>query len=116
MQVHRTTGEKPFSLALTRTPPTPILEDDWDFTDTTPTTIDEQKTQILERSKRLMLRAAKLMETQQARQKQYYDRRIRSTPSFKVGEYVFIDNPPSLGKSMADRLADEPRTKLSKKT
>ena len=40
MQVHRPTGENPFSLALTRTPPTPILEDDWDFADTKPTTID----------------------------------------------------------------------------
>ena len=62
------------------------------------------------------MQAAKRMVSQQARQKRYYDKRIRSTPSFRVGEYVFIDNPPSLGKSMADRLADEPRTKLSKKT
>ena len=89
--------------------------DEDDFPDTTPKTVDEQKTLILERTKRLMVRATSRTETQQARYKRYFDKRIRSTPDVNVGDEVFIDNPPSLGKPMSERLADEPKSKLSKK-
>ena len=114
-QVHRTTGQKPFSLALTRTPGNPALYVDNDCPDTAPTTAEEQKTNVFERTRQLIKLAAERTEAQQARYKNNFDRRVRTSMKVNPGEEVFIDNPPSAGKPMSERTADETITKLTRK-
>ena len=71
---------------------------------------------MLERAKQLVLKAAQRTAQQQARYKKYYDKRIRTSVDLKDGDEVFIDNPPSVGKPMSERLAGEHHSNLSKKT
>ena len=68
-QVHRKTGQKPFSLALTRTPGNPALYVDNDFPDTAPITTEEQQTNVFERTRQLIKLAVERTEAQQARYK-----------------------------------------------
>ena len=93
-QVHRTTGQKPFSLVLTRTPGNPALYADNDYPDTTPTTAEEQKTNVFERTRQLIKLESERNESQQARHKNDFDRRVRTSMKVIPGEEVFIDNPP----------------------
>ena len=115
-QVHRTTNETPFSLVLTRQPPDIIVEEGSPLPSVEPMSAEETKLKVLERTKALVTKATERTTTQQQRYKTYHDRRVRSKLTLTVGDEVFVDNPPSTGQTPAERMADEPRGKLRKKT
>lgn len=54
----------------------------------------------------------------QARYKHDYDRRVRETPTFHKGKYVFPDKPPlaNVSNSPAEMLAWKPHNKLQSRT
>ena len=114
-QVHRTTGLTPFSLVLTRPPPSHVLPDDYEVPGTEPISPEDQKLRVLERTKALVQQATDRMDQQQERYKRYHDKRVRSQPLLVVGDEVFIDKPPSYGQTPAERLADDHSAKLQDK-
>lgn len=115
-QVHRTTGETPFSLVLTRPPNDIILENEIVMPSTEPLTPQEARLQVMERSTELVQRAAVRTEQKQAKYKAFHDKKVRTKLRLQPGDEVFLDNPPSVGQTPAERLADEPAGKLHKKT
>lgn len=114
-QVNRTTIEKPFSLALTRTPPDFNLEQS-NMPPTDHLTTREAKLMVLEKTKALVTRATEKTKDGRERYKAYHDKKVRSLADIKVGDRVFLNRPPQTYQSIAEKLSDEPRTKLSKKT
>lgn len=44
--------------------------------------------------------------------KRYFDRKVRFTPTLKMGQMLYIDKKPPYKKSEAEKLAGEVRTKL----
>ena len=93
-QVHRKTWQKPFSPAFTLSAGNPALNVDKDFPETAPTTMEEQQKNFFERTRQFIKMAAVRTEEQQARHKENFDRRVRTSMRVSPGEEVFIYPPP----------------------
>jgi len=115
-QVHRTTGETPFSHVLTRPPPNVVAPPADTMPTSEPLTPEEAKLKVMERTKALVTQAAKTTEERQKKYKAYHDKRLRSQLILEPGDEVFLNTPPTLGQTPAERMADGTKGKLRKKT
>ena len=115
-QVHRTTGETPFSHVLTRPPPNVVAPPANTMPTSEPLTPEEAKLKVMERTKALVTQAAKTTEERKKKYKAYHDKRLRSQLNLNPGDEVFLNTPPTLGQTPAERMADGTKGKLRKKT
>ena len=59
--------------------------------------------------------ATERTEAQQARYKEKFDHRVRTSVKVGPGNEVFKEHTPSAGKPMSERTADQTMTKLTRK-
>ena len=119
-QVHRSTGESPFGLVLSRLPPSPLVSTSSAIEGISGNTVPARllKTQVLDRLKAMCAKVDKSASLAQARYKRYFDQKVRHTPSYQQGQMVYVDLPdPRLsttGKksSESEKLAKRKRYKL----
>ena len=104
-QVHRSTGTSPFSLVLTRHPPSTVVETIATGTDrlndikTTQTVRDE----IIKRMSTMFDKTDRRMYMAQQTYKRNYDKSVKQRTQYKVGDYVFIDRPKNQQRTVQER-------------
>jgi len=126
-QIHRTTGFAPFALALPHPPTNPVsalfqdqaeltrvelpLSAENDSTANSAVEANRARTRI-----RTMIETARLnTAAAQARYKQHFDKRVQFSIKPKKGDTVFIQRPPSSARTIAEKLAEIPHSKLRTK-
>ena len=119
LQVHRTTKFTPFELTLSRAPPNSIVSTTHssappDAPRFTGKTLKEAR--IARTLRGLIERARTNMASAQGRYKRMADAKVRPISIPEKGNQVFVDRPPSSAKTVAERVADMPHSKLRPKT
>lgn len=116
-QVHRTTGTTPFSLALTRHPPSQIIET---ITPKDPSGTKLKGTKatrmaILDRLRSLFDTTDRRAHMTREAYKWHFDKKVRREPKFKIGDYVFIDRPKTEPKTAKEKESNIAKSKLQPK-
>ncbi len=113
-QVHRSTSTSPFSLVLTRHPPSTIVEtvsdnpQNLNLLKSTKTVRDE----IVKRMTTMFNKADRRLYMAQQSYKKNYDRNVKYTKVFQPGQYVFIDRPPNQGRTAQQKAENIAQSKL----
>lgn len=117
-QTHRSTGTSPFSLVLSRHPPSSIIEtlrEDAPALATLKGT-REVRNAIIARMSAMFNSTDRRLYMAQKTYKDNYDKHVTRPKVFKVGDFVFVNVPPTEAKTVKQEESNEAKSKLLPRT
>ena len=114
-QVHASTGTTPFNLALSRSPPSPIFNDESTIApldDTVTPSSRTMRAHLLKRLSTMFDKADSISARARARYKRYADRSIKLEAVFNPGDFVLLQRPPSEAKTAEEKEENVAQSKL----
>lgn len=119
-QIHRSTDTSPFSLVLTRHPPSSAVKKKQttlaDDSTRNPNSAKNVRIRLLRQLFTMVAKTDKKLNKSQDAYKRYFERNVRFVLSFDPGHTVFVEKPPRYTKTEGERIADLPPSKLLPKT
>lgn len=113
-QAHKSTGTMPFTLELSRQLPSPTTLHASNANPVDKTELPETisfRNRLLRQLEVFCKHTVAKIKMNQALEKRHFERIVRHTPQFNLGQHVFVDRPPVETTEQA-RMVNAPLTKL----